>query len=109
MEPESTPRSEQESLAHLRDYVSKAVDEIVRLRAQNTALARRLSQLESGPSGSPIELAGTSDPEELRATIQGFIDSIDTYLAGDDVGTSGDGAGVDSSDDHRKNGDHNDN
>jgi hypothetical protein len=89
MESESTPRTERESLTHLRDYVSKAVDEIVRLRAQNTALARRLSQLESGSNSSSIELVGTADPEELRTTISGFIDAIDRYLAGDDVDDSG--------------------
>jgi hypothetical protein len=100
MESESTPRTERESLAHLRDYVSKAVDEIVRLRAQNTALARRLSQLESSPGGSSIELAGTADPEELRTTISGFIDAIDRHLAGDDVDDSE--AGLDEADGDNK-------
>ena len=84
MEPEPTARTEQESLSALRDHVSRAVDEIVRLRAQNAALARRLSQLESGPESVSINLAGASDPEELRATISGFIDAIDRYLADDD-------------------------
>ena len=82
--PENTP-SEQESLVSLRDHVSKAVDEIVRLRAQNKALARRLSTLESDGDGAAINVGG-ADPEELRATITGFIDSIDRYLAERDSG-----------------------
>ena len=89
MEPESNPASGADSLTSLRSYVSKAVDEIVRLRAQNTSLARRLAELESAPSGG-IQVGG-SDPEELRATITGFIDSIDRYLAEmDDVTISDD-------------------
>lgn len=80
MEPEIKSRNEQESLAALREYVSKAVDEIVRLRAQNKALARRLSQLESKQGAAAIDLAGADDPEELRATISGFIDAIDRYI-----------------------------
>ena len=82
MEPETKSRNSKESLASLRDHVSKAVDEIVRLRAQNTALARRLSQLESDDGGGTIEFGG-SDVEELRAKITGFIDTIDHYLEGD--------------------------
>lgn len=84
MEPESTTRNKHESLTALRDHVSRAVDEIVRLRAQNTALARRLSELDSGPDGVAVNLAGTTDPEEFRATITGFIDAIDLYLASDE-------------------------
>ncbi len=82
MEPETKSRNSKESLAALRDHVSKAVDEIVRLRAQNTALARRLSQLESDDGGGTIEFGG-SDVEELRAKITGFIDTIDRYLEGE--------------------------
>jgi len=84
MDSEPTTRTEQESLSALRDHVSKAVDEIVRLRAQNTSLARRLSQLESGSDRTAINIAGSTDPEELRTTIGGFIDSIDRYLAAAD-------------------------
>lgn len=83
MERETDNRGEKESLAALRDYVSKAVDEVVRLRAQNKALARRLSQLESDGGGGEINVGGISDPEELRSTITGFIDSIDRYLSDD--------------------------
>lgn len=88
MDAEPTTRTEKESLSALRDHVSKAVDEIVRLRAQNRSLARRLSQLESGAAGPTINFAGATDPEELRTTIGGFIDSIDRYLsaANDDDG-----------------------
>lgn len=85
MEPEIKARTEQESLTALREYVSKAVDEIVRLRAQNKALARRLSQLESNQGAAPVDLAGVDDPEELRATISGFIDAIDRFLTETDV------------------------
>ncbi|MFV1980607.1 MAG: hypothetical protein ACC655_05575 [Rhodothermia bacterium] len=91
MEPERTTRNEQESLSALRDHVSRAVDEIVRLRAQNNALARRLSKLESDSGGVAINLAGATDPEELRSTITGFIDAIDRYLASDDDGDDRDG------------------
>ena len=84
MEPESTTPEQQDSLLALRDHVSRAVDEIVRLRAQNTALARRLSALDSDTEGAGVNLAGETDPEELRATITGFIDSIDRYLSSDD-------------------------
>jgi hypothetical protein len=81
MEPADNSLTEHESLSALRDYVSKAVDEIVRLRAQNSALARRLSQLELAEGGGGLDLGEVGDPEELRATISGFIDSIDRYLA----------------------------
>jgi hypothetical protein len=81
MEPGTTPRSGKESLSALRDHVSRAVDEIVRLRAQNAALVRRLSKVESGTEGTAINLAGATDPEEFRATVTGFVDSIDRYLA----------------------------
>ena len=83
MESDSNSRSEQESLIALREHVSKAVDEIVRLRAQNTSLARRLSEIENTAGGGSLNIAGATDPEELRATITGFIDSIDRYLSED--------------------------
>ncbi len=90
MEQEKQIREEHESLNALREHVSKAVDEIVRLRAQNTSLARRLSQLESDGSSEAIAIGGTTNPDELRATISGFIDSIDRYLAGNDRANSED-------------------
>jgi len=96
MEPEPTTRNEHESLTALRDHVSRAVDEIVRLRAQNTALARRLSELDSGSDGAAVNLAGATDPEELRGRITGFIDAIDLYLASDkdDSDSDSDNGGV---------------
>lgn len=90
MEQEANTLSEQEALSALRDHVSKAVDEIVRLRAQNHALARRLSHIEAGAPGAPaINIAGASDPDELRTTISGFIETIDRFLMSDADGNSG--------------------
>lgn len=88
--------SDRESLSQLRDYVTKAVDEIVRLRAQNTSLARRLSNIESDSAEGSVTIGGISDPEELRATIGGFIDAIDRHLeALDDDDDSDDEDGAD--------------
>ena len=84
MESEPNVRSELESLTALREYVSKAVDEIVRLRAQNTALARRLSDIEDSGGSGNFNIAGATSPDELRARITGFIDAIDRYLSEED-------------------------
>lgn len=93
--------SDRESLSQLRDYVTKAVDEIVRLRAQNTSLARRLANIESDSGDGSVTIDGISDPEELRATISGFIDAIDRHLEAlddDEVQDDEDGPDDDSDD-----------
>ncbi|MGA7305361.1 MAG: hypothetical protein WBW88_10825 [Rhodothermales bacterium] len=85
---ESTPslglsprETEQASLRSLRDHVAKAVEEIVRLRAQNKSLVRRLAESEaSGGISTGVFDEGT-DIHELKAKISSFITSIDSYLA----------------------------
>lgn len=72
---------ERASLKSLRDHVARAVEEIVRLRAQNKSLIRRLAEFEA-PHGlqAPIFDEGM-DVQELKQKIGSFISSIDEYLA----------------------------
>jgi hypothetical protein len=73
-------------LRSLRDHVARAVEEIVRLRAQNKSLARRLAEFESASGGQPSILDEGVDVGELKARISSFIASIDAYLAKNENG-----------------------
>ena len=77
---------ERASLKSLRDHVSKAVEEIVRLRAQNKSLARRLAEFEAAGGGSGLILEEGIDVQELRSRISSFITTIDAYLSTSDEG-----------------------
>jgi hypothetical protein len=77
-----SPREvERASLKTLRDNVARAVEEIVRLRAQNKSLARRLAEFEASGGGSTIVLDEGIDVNELKSKIASFVSSIDAYLA----------------------------
>ena len=57
--------------------------ELDRLHKENAALAERIRHLETRPD---IDLDGTvlafeADPDVLRKKVEGFIKTIDTYLA----------------------------
>ncbi len=72
-----------QSLERLRERVKQAVHELDRLRKENTALAERIRQLETRPD---VDLDGTvfafeADSDVLREKVEGFIKTIDTYLA----------------------------
>ena len=71
------------SLERLRERVKQAVHELDRLHKENAALAERIRHLETRPD---IDLDGTvlafeADPDVLRKKVEGFIKTIDTYLA----------------------------
>ncbi len=71
------------SLERLRERVKQAVHELDRLRKENAALAERIRHLETRPD---VDLDGTvlafeADPDVLREKVEGFIKTIDTYLA----------------------------
>jgi len=72
-----------ESLRRLRDRITKAVDELGRLREENRKLEERILELERGPVWDVDEtLVKISDtPEHLRKRMDTFIAAIDTYLA----------------------------
>ena len=70
-------------LERLRDRVKKAARELERLRTENAALTERIRRLETSPT---VDLEGTvlafdEDPEMLREKVEGFITTIDAYLA----------------------------
>ena len=72
-----------QSLERLRERVKQAVHELDRLRKENAALAERIRQLETRPD---VDLDGTvlafeADSDVLREKVEGFIKTIDTYLA----------------------------
>lgn len=76
-----SPReAERESLRALREHVTGAVEEIVRLRAQNKSLARRLSEFEAQSGGTASVFTDEGDVTELKAKLSSFIASIDAYL-----------------------------
>ncbi|MDX1439626.1 MAG: hypothetical protein R3284_06970 [Rubricoccaceae bacterium] len=73
-----------EALALLRKRVEAAIREIERLRNENEELRSRVAEMETHTKGSQTMLSLFSDedsPEELRARIEGFIDTIDAILA----------------------------
>jgi len=76
--------SERELLAELRSYISKAVDEIEKLRKSNQELNAQIASLkESGSESvgtSDLQITPDQDSEDLREKIQQFINSIDSYL-----------------------------
>lgn len=78
-----------QSLERLRERVKKAARELERLRKENSALAERIRQLETRPA---VDLDSTllmfdEDPEVLREKVEGFIRSIDAYLANEPSGS----------------------
>jgi len=72
---------ERAALKSLREHVAKAVEEIVRLRAQNKSLIRRLAEFEAASGAQVSVFDEGTDVQELRAKIGSFISSIDKYLA----------------------------
>ena len=74
-----------QSLRQLRDRIRMAALELMRLRKQNDALEARVNQLESDPRRGleGTVLAFEESPEHLRETVEGFIETIDAYLAKD--------------------------
>ncbi len=72
-----------QSLERLRERVKQAAHELERLRKENAALAEGIEQLETHPD---IDLDGTvftfdADSDVLREKVEGFIKTIDAYLA----------------------------
>lgn len=77
-----------QSLERLRDRVKQVAHELDRLRQENAALAQRIRHLETRPD---VDLDGTvlafdTDPEALREKVEGFIKTIDSYLAREEEG-----------------------
>lgn len=83
--PDEEARRELDGLRRLRERVAAAAREIERLRAENADLAERVASLEAAggdaAAGGGLVLPGIDGPEELRETVQGFIDTIDRLLA----------------------------
>lgn len=74
------------SLERLRNRIEDTARELHRLREENAALVKRLSELEANPM---MDLEGTlialdENPEAMREKIQGYIAAIDNYLVEDD-------------------------
>lgn len=71
------------SLRRLRDRITKAVDELGRLREENRKLAERIEELERGPIGDADETLVKigETPSHLRQRLDAFIGAIDAYLA----------------------------
>jgi len=72
-----------QSLERLRDRVQAAVNELDRLRKENAALTERIEHLETRPT---LDVDGTlltfdENPDALREKVEGFINTIDEYLA----------------------------
>lgn len=77
------PLKSPQSLERLRERVKQAAHELERLRKENAALATRLQRLETH---ADVDFDGTvlafdTDPEDLREKVEGFIKTIDAYLA----------------------------
>lgn len=86
------PASEWRGLTRLRDRVEVAAREIERLRTENAALAQRVLALEDArKDGGPALSLDASDPDALRAKVQGFIDTIDRVLREGPPEAGGDG------------------
>ena len=84
---ETTPRTVglkgTRSLRKLRDRVERAAHELIRLRDENSALQKRIEELEARPASSGDQagvLLLDTDPETLKRKVEGFIQSIDDYL-----------------------------
>ena len=75
--PQTPDPSPAASLEQLRDRVTRAADEILRLREANQALAERIARLESEER---TVVTFDDDPEALREKIAGFIEAIDRFL-----------------------------
>lgn len=70
------------ALERLRHQVERAAREIERLQAENRRLRERVATLEQRPAiGADEAFITLDDPEALRRQIDGFIDTIDAYLA----------------------------
>jgi hypothetical protein len=73
-------REELRVLRRLRERVEAAVAELERLRAENAALASRVAELEGGDAGAPTIPLPSSNGEDMRARLDGFIAAIDQAL-----------------------------
>lgn len=79
---EGETSAQRPALERLRRQVHRAVEEIERLRAENRALQQRVQELEARPAiGEDQAFLTLDDPDALRAQIEGFIETIDAYLA----------------------------
>ncbi len=74
-----------DSLRRLRDRVSKAAEELERLRQENDALQARVHELEeeAGRDTDSTVVAIDEDPEDVREKVNEFIEIIDEYLESD--------------------------
>ena len=74
-------RADWRLLRHLRDRVEAAAREIERLRAENAALAERVSAMQESRDAAPsFSFGGEEDSAALKARIEGFIEAIDGLL-----------------------------
>lgn len=91
--PDGEAPSSRPALERLREKVHRAADEIERLRAENRVLKQRVEELEARPAiGEDEAFLKLDDPDALRAQIEGFIDTIDAYLAEDAPSNDADGS-----------------
>lgn len=67
-------------IRRLQNTVHMAIAEINRLRAENRLLQGQLHELESSTQTS-TDILGHGSPEEIKAQIESFIDTIDRVLA----------------------------
>lgn len=87
------PERSRPALARLREQVHHAADTIEQLRAENRTLRRRVAELEARPTVGDGEIVlRVDDPDAMRRQIEGFIETIDTYLEERDPPDASDGA-----------------
>lgn len=72
-----------EALRRLRGKVAEALGEIERLREENLYLKQQLEALRSAPRPAEhdVLLSLEDDPDELRRTIDEFIEALDRHLS----------------------------
>ena len=81
VQDEPTDLADLKAFVDLRDRVNKAITEINKLRKENAALSAQVKELEAGGAGCGFSLGGDGEtPEQLKATIQDFIATINDVL-----------------------------
>ncbi|GEM_PF-6272771 len=71
------------SWQRLRVRIQEAVRGLESLREENESLRRRIAELElhvEATSKLPAALASDRDPEELKQTLDSFIETIDRFI-----------------------------
>lgn len=78
--PESRP-----AVRRLHAQVERAATALERLQRENERLRRRLAALEQRPALQPdtTTLVLDDEPQDLRARLSSFIDTIDAFLSDD--------------------------